>query len=166
MSVHVWKPRFPVDWKLLVEERIANIGIFAPFSSFDRKEECSIDITSTLRVHIFKCEVCNHESETATAFHGHKSPEHNPSIPHTSKWENNKSHICHTTFTYTTHFKSHMIEQQGFAWIVNSPGHWATTHQCHFNSYTCTARNVRISKMKTLSGMLKPFVFKCVHNHV
>ena len=23
----VWKPRFPVDWRLLVEERIANNGI-------------------------------------------------------------------------------------------------------------------------------------------
>ena len=27
LSVHVWKPRFPVGWRLLVEERIANIGI-------------------------------------------------------------------------------------------------------------------------------------------
>ena len=27
LSVHVWKPHFPVDWKLLVEEHIAKIGI-------------------------------------------------------------------------------------------------------------------------------------------
>ena len=26
LSVHVWKPRFSVDWRLLVKERIANIG--------------------------------------------------------------------------------------------------------------------------------------------
>ena len=27
LSVHVWKPRFPVDLRLLVKERIAYIGI-------------------------------------------------------------------------------------------------------------------------------------------
>ena len=27
LSVHIWKSRFPEDWRLLVEERIANIGI-------------------------------------------------------------------------------------------------------------------------------------------
>ena len=27
LSVHIWKLRFPVDWILQVEERIANIGI-------------------------------------------------------------------------------------------------------------------------------------------
>ena len=69
----------------------------------DRKEDCSNDITSKLEVQIYKCEVCNLESETEAAFDGHKSLQHNPSIPHTSKWENNKCHICHTTFTNTSH---------------------------------------------------------------
>ena len=27
LSVNVWKPNFPVDWRILVKERIANIGI-------------------------------------------------------------------------------------------------------------------------------------------
>ena len=47
-------------------------------------------------------------------FYGHKSLQHNPSIPHTSKWEKNKCHICHTTFSNATYFQSHMIEQHGF----------------------------------------------------
>ena len=34
LSVHVWKPRFPVDWKLLVKERTANIGIPLYFQFF------------------------------------------------------------------------------------------------------------------------------------
>ena len=32
MSVQVWKPHFPVDWRLLVEVYIANIGI--PLDAF------------------------------------------------------------------------------------------------------------------------------------
>ena len=37
LSVHVWKPRLTLDWRLLVREHIANIGlslhvlIFLPF---------------------------------------------------------------------------------------------------------------------------------------
>ena len=27
LAVHVWKPRFPVDWRLLVKDCTANIGI-------------------------------------------------------------------------------------------------------------------------------------------
>ena len=48
----------------------------------NRKEDCSNDITSKLEVQIYKCVVCNHESETEAAFDGHKSLQHNPSIPH------------------------------------------------------------------------------------
>ena len=84
----------------------------SPF--LDRKEDSSNDITSTLGVQMFKCEVCNHESKTEAAFYGHKSLQHNPSIPHASKWEKNKFHICQTTLTKTTYFQSHIIEQHRF----------------------------------------------------
>ena len=46
LSVHVWKPRFPVDWRLFVEERFANIAI--PLDIF---EFCSFD--TFLRFDIF-----------------------------------------------------------------------------------------------------------------
>ena len=36
LYVHIWKPRFPVDWRFLVEEHIANIGINLDFLGFCR----------------------------------------------------------------------------------------------------------------------------------
>ena len=75
-------------------------------------------LTPNLPLLKFKCELCQHESNSKAALNGHISVEHNPTIPHTSLWEKNKCHICskisHPPFNCTTHFKSHMSEQHGF----------------------------------------------------
>ena len=77
-------------------------------------------LTPNLPLLKFKCELCQHESNSIAALNGHISVEHNPTIPHTSLWEKNKCHICskisHPPFNCTTHFKSHMSEQHGFVY--------------------------------------------------
>ena len=93
----------------------------------EREDETCLDstpsieanhLTPTLTHLKFECDLCQHESKSTAALHGHISVEHNPNIPHTSKWEKNKCHICskidHPPFNTTEHFKSHMLEQHGF----------------------------------------------------
>ena len=67
----------------------------------------------------FYCELCKHKSESAVVLHGHMSLNHNPLIPHTGKWEDNKCQISYTAFNNTCHFKTHFIEQHGFSDISN-----------------------------------------------
>jgi hypothetical protein len=65
----------------------------------------------------YNCELCKHECESEAALHGHMCLEHNCFIPHTSKWDKNKCHICNklfTTFNQTLDFKCHMITVHGF----------------------------------------------------
>ena len=110
---HISRKHKPETLRLNTEHMNSSISLhLSPV--LDGKEDCNNDTTSTLEVQIYKCEVCNHEIETEAAFHGHESLQHNPSITHTSKWEKNTCHICHTTFTNTTHFQSHLIEQHRF----------------------------------------------------
>ena len=63
----------------------------------------------------FKCNICQHETVSEAALHGHKSLKHNTNIPHTSQWDKKKCHICNNVFTETTLFKNHMITQHGFS---------------------------------------------------
>ena len=67
----------------------------------------------------FTCEICQHESISTSALKGHISLNHDPTIPHTNKWNPNTCHICTfnfqlTFFNDTTLFKNHMIELHGF----------------------------------------------------
>ena len=68
----------------------------------------------------FYCELCKHKSDSSLALHGHMSLYHNPLVPHTGKWEDNKCHICNTTFNNTFHFKKHLIEEHGFSDLSNT----------------------------------------------
>ena len=63
----------------------------------------------------FKCELCSFDSNNSAALEGHLTFTHNPSIPPTSMWENNKCHICNKVFNKSDLFKNHMQEKHQFS---------------------------------------------------
>ena len=64
----------------------------------------------------FKCEFCKFECVSSHELQGHISFIHNSSLPHTSKWEQDKCHICNKVFNDTVYFKNHMIELHSFSY--------------------------------------------------
>ena len=74
-----------------------------------KKDVHSLDIPT-----MFKCEICQHEIISTSALKGHIYLNHDPTTPHTVKWQLNICHICTTFFNNTTLFKNHMIEMHRF----------------------------------------------------
>jgi hypothetical protein len=62
----------------------------------------------------FKCEQCQYETTHRIKLSRHKAVTHNPGVPHTSFWDNNKCHICTESFPDTFDFKNHMIDHHSY----------------------------------------------------
>ena len=89
-----------------IEERTEDTFISSPLH---------VEEIDTPAISQFKCELCKFESPSSHELQGHISFFHNPSLPHTSKWEQNKCGICSKVFNNTVHFKNHMIELHSFS---------------------------------------------------
>ena len=101
--------------QLLMSEDERAEALYSPPQPHD---EDHIQITNTIAektVLQFKCELCSFASIWPANLQSHLSFTHNPSIPHTSKWDYNKCYICNQVFNTSEFIKNHMIELHNFS---------------------------------------------------